>query len=84
VRDPATAIRDPRVTGREETVPLLHPRHGAVGDVYGMGLPIRFSEATAGFDRPSPALGEHNRAIYGDLLGCSAQRIEELKAAGVI
>jgi len=84
VRDPATAIRDPRVTARGETVPLTHPRHGAVGDVYGMGLPIRFSASEAGYDRPPPALGEHNRIVYGGLLGYSDEQITGLKTRGVI
>jgi crotonobetainyl-CoA:carnitine CoA-transferase CaiB-like acyl-CoA transferase len=84
VRDPATAVRDPQVTARGETVPLAHPKYGMVDDVYGMGMPIRFSGATVGFDQPAPALGEHNDAVYGDVLGYSSQKIQELKAQNVI
>jgi crotonobetainyl-CoA:carnitine CoA-transferase CaiB-like acyl-CoA transferase len=84
VRDPQDAVRDPRVVSRGETVPLLHPKYGLVEDVYGMGMPIRFSRAEAGFDQPPPGLGEHNNAVYGELLGYSANRIEELKANQVI
>ena len=84
VREPPEAIRDPQVTAREETVRLRHPKHGAVGDIYGMGLPIRFSEATAGFDQPPPGLGERNGAVYGELLGYSNARVAELKTLGVI
>jgi crotonobetainyl-CoA:carnitine CoA-transferase CaiB-like acyl-CoA transferase len=84
VRDPNTAVRDPQVIDRGETVPLLHPKFGAVGDVYGMGMPIRFSEATAGFDRPAPALGEHNEAVYGEILGYPAEKIKDLQSRKVI
>jgi CoA:oxalate CoA-transferase len=84
VRNPQEAVRDPRVVSRGETVPLAHPKYGMVEDVYGMGLPIKFSRAEAGFDQPPPGLGEHNAAVYRELLGYSAERIEELKARQVI
>ena len=84
VRDPEEAVRDPRVVSRGETVPLAHPKYGIVEDVYGMGMPIKFSRAQAGFDQPPPGLGEHNREVYCDLLGYSTERLEDLKAKRVI
>ena len=72
VRNPDEAVRDPRVLSRGETVRLEHPKYGIVEEVYGMGIPITFSGATAGFDQPAPALGEHNEAIYSEI--CSATR----------
>jgi crotonobetainyl-CoA:carnitine CoA-transferase CaiB-like acyl-CoA transferase len=84
VRHPDAAMRDPRVVARRETVPLAHPKYGDVGDVYGMGMPIHFSSATAEFDRPAPALGEHNEAVYGDMLGYSAEKIAVLRSRKVI
>jgi CoA:oxalate CoA-transferase len=84
VRDPEAAARDPRVVSRGETVPLAHPKYGMVEDVYGMGMPVKFSGAEAGFDAPPPGLGEHNDAVYGGLLGYSAERLEELKTQRVI
>jgi len=80
VREPKDAVRDSRVVARGETVPLAHPKYGVVEDVYGMGIPIQFSRAQAGFDQPPPALGEHNHAVYCGLLGYSPERVEELKA----
>jgi crotonobetainyl-CoA:carnitine CoA-transferase CaiB-like acyl-CoA transferase len=35
-------------------------------------------------DQPPPALGEHNNAIFGDMLGYSAEKIANLKKQGVI
>jgi CoA:oxalate CoA-transferase len=84
VRNTDQAVRDPRVVARGETVKLEHPTYGCVEDVYGMGMPLKFSGATVGFDQPPPALGEHNDAIYGGLLGYSAERIAELRRDGVI
>src|SRR5207244_11857313 len=84
VRDPDAAVCDPEVLRRKETVLLSHPKYGAVDEIYGMGLPIKFSAAVAEFDQPPPSLGEHNQAVYGDILGYSAERIEELRANGVI
>jgi crotonobetainyl-CoA:carnitine CoA-transferase CaiB-like acyl-CoA transferase len=84
VRDPRAAVRDPRVVTRGESVPLAHPTYGAVGDVYGMGMPIRFSGATAAFDSPSPTPGQHNDRVYGDLLGYSVEQFAELYALDVI
>jgi CoA:oxalate CoA-transferase len=84
VRNPDEAVRDPRVLARGETVRLEHPKFGIVDEVYGMGIPIKFSGATAGFDQPPPGLGEHNEAIYGGMLGYSHEHIERLKSGGVI
>jgi crotonobetainyl-CoA:carnitine CoA-transferase CaiB-like acyl-CoA transferase len=84
VRDPRDAVRDPRVVSRRETVPLAHPKYGDVEDVYGMGMPIKFSRAQSGFDAPPPELGQHNRAVYCGLLGYSEERLDDLKAKQVI
>jgi CoA:oxalate CoA-transferase len=84
VRTPREAVRDPRVQARRECVPLEHPRFGATTDVYGTGIPIRFSHADAGFERSLPAIGEHNRAVYGDLLGYSDSQLEDLQRLRVI
>jgi crotonobetainyl-CoA:carnitine CoA-transferase CaiB-like acyl-CoA transferase len=84
VRDPKAAVRDPRVVGRHETVRMVHPKYGMVDDIYAMGLPIRFSEATAGFDQPPPGLGEHNQAVYSGILGYDERKIAELRVQGVI
>ncbi|MGB9068060.1 MAG: CaiB/BaiF CoA-transferase family protein [Candidatus Acidiferrales bacterium] len=84
VRNTDQAVRDPRVVARGETVKLTHPQYGDVDDVYGMGMPLKFSDAAVGFDQPPPAVGEHNEAIYGELLGYSAERLAELQRDGVI
>ncbi len=84
VRGPTEAVRDPRVVARRETVPLVHPTFGAVDDVYGMGIPIKFSASWSGFDQPPPQPAEHNKTVYEDLLGYSAEHVDRLHRNGVI
>jgi crotonobetainyl-CoA:carnitine CoA-transferase CaiB-like acyl-CoA transferase len=84
VRSPGEATRDPRLLARGETEHLEHPVYGAVDDVVVGGLPIRMTGSFTGFDKPAPALGEHNAAIYGELLGLGATDLAELAALGVV
>lgn len=84
VRAPADAVRDPDRLAQGDTAQLVHPTLGPVDDLYGSGLPIRFSEATAGFDRPPPALGEHNDFVFGELVGIDASELARLRDDGVI
>jgi CoA:oxalate CoA-transferase len=48
------------------------------------GLPIRMTGAFTGFDRAAPTLGEHNAAVYRELLGLDAAEVAALAAAGVV
>ena len=50
----------------------------------GQGVPIVFSDGATGFDRPAPAIGEHNDVVYRDLLGYSRDAIASLRADDVI
>ncbi len=84
VRGPDEAVCDPRVLERGETTVLQHPTLRKKETVYGMGLPIHFSEATTGLNRNAPELGEQNDAVYGELLGYSADRIAKLRSDKVI
>jgi crotonobetainyl-CoA:carnitine CoA-transferase CaiB-like acyl-CoA transferase len=84
VRAPAEAVRDPRVLQRGETVRLDHPQFGAVADVIGMGVPIAFSDGGQPAMRSAPRPGQDNDLVYGEWLGYDADRVETLRAAGVI
>ena len=84
VRTPREAIRDRRVLARGETVPLDHPVHGVVPGLIGSGLPIKFSRDDGGFAGPAPVHGEHNAAVYGDLLGYPAEQIAHMAENGLI
>ena len=84
VRSPASAVRDPRVQARGETVPLDHPKFGHVADVIGMGLPITFSDAPPTPLRPAPSVGQDNDLVYGDWLGYGRAAVDKLRVDGVI
>ena len=84
MRSPRDAVRDPRVLARGETVPLEHPQFGRVADVVGMGIPITFSDASAGRVRPAPSVGQDNALVYGDGSDTVPAGVEQLQAAGII
>ena len=84
VRSPRDAVRDPRVRARGETVPLEHPQFGTVADVIGMGIPISFSDASAGGMRPAPSVGQDNALVYGEWLGYGSAGVARLRAGGII
>jgi crotonobetainyl-CoA:carnitine CoA-transferase CaiB-like acyl-CoA transferase len=84
VRSPVEAMRDSQVVRRNETAELVHPAFGAVDNIRGMGLPIRFSRAPNDLACEAPALGEHNDLVYGEMLGYSTQRRAELRAQRII
>lgn len=84
VREPGEATRDPRLLERGETERIEHPKYGAVEEVIVGGLPIRMTGSFAGFDKHAPTLGQHNQAVFGDLLGISEDILSRLKAQGSI
>src|SRR5690606_16375586 len=84
VRTPDGAIHDPRVLARKEVVALEHPQYGAVQEVYGPGVPIRFSRTPAELPPGVARLGEDNERVYGEMLGFSAEELERLRAEGAI
>lgn len=84
VRGPDDAVRDEGIVRRGETVPLEHPALGRLDEIVGSGLPIRYSAARAGYERPAPGLGEHNEFVYCGLLRYDVARLGELRAAGVV
>ncbi|QAY75285.1 CaiB/BaiF CoA-transferase family protein [Sphingosinicella sp. BN140058] len=85
VRHPEDALVDPRVVARNETMPIAHPDYHPEIDLRTAGVPIQFSAARTGFDDALPVrIGEHNDAVYGTLLGYTAERRAALAAAGVV
>ena len=56
-----------------------------LGGTWPVPMPwIRMSETPCAIERPSPALGQHNHEVYGELLRRNERQIDELKAEGVI
>lgn len=74
----------PHLKARDMYLALEHPTLGTLADVGAPGFPLKFSAAAAGYDTPAPLPRQHNREIYGDLLGLDAAEIDRLADAGVI
>jgi crotonobetainyl-CoA:carnitine CoA-transferase CaiB-like acyl-CoA transferase len=77
----AEAAEHPHIAARNYLVDLEHP---VLGRVRSLGAPFKLPECPGGPARPAPLLGEHNRDVFGDALGMSANEMESLRAAGVI
>jgi len=84
VRSTHDALSDPRVLARGDVVPLKHPVYGATHEVYGPGIPVKFGGRRYPEDVSMPEYGQHNDAVYRDLLNYDEARIEALKANGAI
>jgi len=84
VRDVRDAVDDEHLLSREMIVPLEHPTYGEIPGAVGAGMPIKFVNHPAAFDRPAPALGAHNAEVYGRLLGLTSADLDALSAQGVI
>lgn len=83
VRTALQVLADPRLRERGAVVELEHPSRGKVGGA-GMGLPIRFSNAHAAFDKPAEELGASTENVLEELLGLDADEIADLRARRVI
>jgi crotonobetainyl-CoA:carnitine CoA-transferase CaiB-like acyl-CoA transferase len=62
--------------------PTTH--HSAMGELRVDGIPAHFSRTDWSIARGAPCLGEHNRQVFGGLLGLSDAEIDNLSADGVI
>lgn len=77
----ADVVADPQFQARNVVVAVEDQDLGTVR----MQAPTpRLSETPGRIGFTGPHLGQHNREIYGEVLGYDAARIDELEAAGVI
>ena len=74
-------LEDPHFAARQAIVSVPHPDFGSLRM---QNVAPKLSETPGGIRSASPKLGEHNEEIYSTLLGLSAQRLTELRDAGVI
>ena len=74
-------LQDAHYKDRGTFVTVDHPQ---VGPKQYPGIPWKMS-ATPGVVRwPSPTLGQHNREVYGELLGLNGLEIDQLDQTGII
>ena len=73
-------LEQPHLRERESFCTIDDPR---AGEISYPGAPFRPGEG--GWElRPAPSLGEHNAAVFAELLGLSRRDLVRLRAAGVI
>ena len=82
VANAADIAADPQLHARDYFVTV---EHAGLGRTLTMpGAFAKLSATPVGPQGAAPQLGEHNRAVFGDLLGRSEQQVAELRAAGAI
>lgn len=69
-----------QIIANDMIVPVGHP---VVGRTHIAGTPVRLSDLPSVPLQPAPTLGQHTDEILGEL-GCTPERIAELREAGVI
>ncbi len=72
---------DPHYAAREQIIEVPSEQHGLLAQP---GIVPKLSRTPGRVRRRAPTLGEHNREVYGSLLGLSAETLAELEAEGVI
>lgn len=82
VNDIRDLHEDPQLRSRGFWRPLAHPALGR--DIEVPAAPYRYSATPAALDRCAPAVGEHNREVYCDLLGMTMAELASLVAEGVV
>jgi crotonobetainyl-CoA:carnitine CoA-transferase CaiB-like acyl-CoA transferase len=81
VNDVAAIVNNPQYEARGNLVEVEHPE---LGPLRFQGVAPKLSRTPGRVESAAPLLGEHNDYVYGELLGCNAADIEELRAEGVI
>ena len=82
IYDIAQVANDPHIAGdREMFVDLEHP---VAGKMKVTGAHIKLSGTPATVRTPSPALGQHNDEVLGELLGYTEEEISALREEGAI
>jgi formyl-CoA transferase len=74
-------LKDEQFQARQAIVEVAHPR---LGTVRMQNVVPKLSETPGSVRAPAPTLGEHNAAVYGELLGLDSRALQELRQKGVV
>jgi benzylsuccinate CoA-transferase BbsF subunit len=81
VQDAGDLARDPQLKERGFFIELDHPE---LGKTVSDGVPVRLSDAPAGYNGAAPLRGQDNDYVYKELLGISEGELDKLRQNGVI
>ncbi|MGH1488016.1 MAG: CoA transferase, partial [Acidimicrobiales bacterium] len=82
VARPGERIDGDIATGSRDLWPMVE--HPAMGGVRVDGEPVRFSTTDWKITKGAPTLGQHNRYVFGELLGRTDDEMAELEDRGAI
>lgn len=74
-------LADAHFQARQAIISVAHPRFGQLKM---QNVAPKLSATPGTVRSPAPELGEHNREVYGGLLGYSDARMADLHSAGII
>jgi formyl-CoA transferase len=80
VQDTMEVMHDPHLHERGMITEVTHP---AAGTFDMPGCPVRLEDSPVEVTA-APLLGQHNEELYGDLLGCTPEQVQEFKERGLI
>jgi crotonobetainyl-CoA:carnitine CoA-transferase CaiB-like acyl-CoA transferase len=81
VRTVSQALEDPQLRARDMILEFEHP---VAGRIRCTGCPLKMSGSPAPQGSPPPLHGQHNREVYGAILGLSDEDLATLRSDGVI
>lgn len=82
INDLARVTTDKHIAvAREMVVEIEHP---VIGKMRVNGNPVKLLDTMPAIDNPSPALGQHNYEVYGELLGMTKEKVDEFTGAQVL
>lgn len=81
VNDMEHLFADPQVKHRNMIAEVPHP---TIGTLRLGGIPIKYSETPGSIRRHPPLLGEHTNEVLAELMEYSPEKIEALRADGVV
>jgi crotonobetainyl-CoA:carnitine CoA-transferase CaiB-like acyl-CoA transferase len=75
------SVEDMHLKARGAFVEVDHPEAGKVKILAPW---VRFSDTPGAITSPAPLMGQHNREVFGQILGLSAKEIDALEEKKII